>query len=255
MDDRLLRGGPVVKTAGWDFAQLGVSTDPRGVAVWNVQTGLAWGFDGTREISFGPGVAFKPASSVFIQLGPNWDYATNAAQYVTAVSDPTASLFYGKRYVLSYIATRTLSMDTRVNWTIKPSLTLQLYAQPFIATGDYQNFSEFRAPRTEDKLVYGKDVGTITKNPDDTYTVDPDGNGPANAFTFGNPNFTARSVRGTAVLRWEYREGSTLYFVWTQERAGGTDQGDFNFSRDTKALWSDRPNNIFQVKATYWIGR
>ena len=48
-----------------------------------------------------------------------------------------------------------------------------------------------------------------------------------------------RSLRGTGVLRWEYRPGSTLYFVWTQIREGFDQFGDFDFSRDRSALFRD----------------
>jgi hypothetical protein len=43
--------------------------------------------------------------------------------------------------------------------------------------------------------------------------------------------------------------------VWTQERNGFDQFGDFNFSRDRSALFRDRPTNVFQIKGTYWIGR
>ena len=79
-------------------------------------------------------------------------------------------------------------------------------------------------------------------------------NGPAAAFTVDNPDFNIRSLRGTAVLRWEYRPGSTLFFVWTQERSGSDSFGDFDFQRDRSALFRDRPINVFQVKASYWLG-
>ena len=68
-------------------------------------------------------------------------------------------------------------------------------------------------------------------------------------------DFNFRSLRGTAVMRWEYRPGSTLFFVWTQERDGFDTFGNFDFNRDRSALFRDRPTNVFQVKATYWLGR
>ena len=71
----------------------------------------------------------------------------------------------------------------------------------------------------------------------------------------GNPDFNVRSLRGTAVMRWEYRPGSTLFFVWTQQREGFDQFGDFDFNRDRSALFRDRATNVFQVKATYWLGR
>jgi hypothetical protein len=105
-------------------------------------------------------------------------------------------------------------------------------------------------------LDYGKDLGTITQDPTTKrYTIDPDGAGPAAAFSFSDPNFTSRSLRGTAVLRWEYRPGSTMFFVWTQQRSGYATFGDYEFSRDSRAILSDRPDNVFLVKATYWLGR
>ena len=70
----------------------------------------------------------------------------------------------------------------------------------------------------------------------------------------GNPDFNVHSLRGTAVLRWEYRPGSTVFFVWTQERSGSDAYGDFDFNRDKSALFRDRPVNVFQIKASYWLG-
>ncbi|MEP6731282.1 MAG: DUF5916 domain-containing protein, partial [bacterium] len=255
-DDRLSRGGPVLGTVGYDFYQLGISTDPRGVAVWNVQNGYSVAFDGARSWNFRPGVAIKPVGNVFVQISPSWDWSQDGAQYVTTVKDPTATAFSGSRYVFAYITTRTLSIDTRVNWTIRPDMTMQLFVQPFAASGDYKRFREFAAPRSNRKLEYGHDIGTIARSSTSgEYTVDPDGTGPATAFTFGDPNFTSRSLRGTAVLRWEYRPGSTMYFVWTQQRSGNDLYGDLDFRRDSRALFSDRPDNVFLVKATYWLGR
>ena len=258
-DDRLTRGGPVVMRAGYDFGHVQVSTDPRQRAVLNLSVESTRGVDApTHGLTVQPGVAFKPAANVFVQLAPTYNRGQNAAQYVTAVADPTATAFGGTRYVFAFLTTRTLSLDTRVNWTFTPDVTLQLFAQPFLASGDYGAFREFAAPRTLRKLVYGQDVGTITRTAGPgggTYTVDPDGSGSAAPFRFTDPTFTTRSMRGTAVLRWEYRPGSTIFFVWTQERAGGDALGQFDFASTRTAVFRDRPTNVFQIKATYWIGR
>jgi len=97
------------------------------------------------------------------------------------------------------------------------------------------------------------DVGTITRQ-SGTYTVDPDGAGPAAPFAFNDPNFTFRSLRGSAVLRWEYMPGSTIYFVWTQTRSGSDPFGDLEPSRDIRGLIGPVPENIFLVKFSYWLG-
>jgi hypothetical protein len=257
-DDRLTRGGPVVKRAGYTFGHVQVSTDPRRRAVFDVSVEGSRGIDApTHSFTLQPGIAIKPAASIFVQLSPGFNMDEDAAQYVTTVSDPTATTFGGKRYVFAYIKTRTISFDTRVNWTLKPELTLQLFAQPYFSSGDYTSFREFAAPRTVKTLDYGRDVGTITRDaPGGTYTVDPDGSGgAAQPFTFDDPNFSFRSLRGTAVLRWEYRPGSALFFVWTQQRSGSDAYGDLDLRRDYSALWRDRADNVFMIKATYWLGR
>lgn len=257
LDDRLTRGGPVVKRTGYDFGHFQVSTDARAPAVFDVQIEGARGVGAhTRTLRVIPGIAFKPAANVFVQLSPSFEYEESAAQYVTTVEDPTATDFYGNRYVFAFIKTRTLSLSTRLNWTFTPDLTLQLFAQPFIASGDYSSFREFAAPRVLDKVVYGEDVGTIAYDEEtSTYEVDPDGSGPAEPFTFRNPDFTSSALRGTAVLRWEYRPGSTLYLVWTQERYGNDALGTFDLGRARRMVFNQRPRNVFQIKATYWLGR
>ncbi|HEU4721975.1 MAG TPA: DUF5916 domain-containing protein [Gemmatimonadaceae bacterium] len=256
-NDRLTRGGPVVRLKGYNFGHLQVSTDPRRAAVFDVTLRGSEGFDSTTAWTFRPGVALKPASNIFVQFSPSYNWSQSKQQYVRRQADPTATAFGGNRYVFGFVTTRTASLETRVNWTMRPTVTLQLYAQPFFASGEYSAFSEYLAPRTDVQREYGKDVGTIVRDPVTAkYTVDPDGPaGPAVPFTFNDPNFTSRSLRGTAVLRWEYRPGSTMFFVWTQQRSGSDAFGDFDFRRDTRSLFGDRPDNVFLVKATYWVGR
>jgi hypothetical protein len=260
-DDRLTRGGPVVMRAGYRVGMFQVSTDPRDRAVFNISVQGGPGVDSrTHQVSISPGVALKPASNVFISLTPSFNSDEDDAQYVTRQADPTATSFYGNRYVFAYLRSKTWSLYTRVNWTFTPNLTLQLYAQPYFSTGDYSSFREFAAPRTLNKVVYGKDVGSITRTAATassaaSYTVDPDGAGAALPFTFDDPNFAYRSLIGNAVIRWECRPGSTVFFVWTQNRSGTDPTGSFDFTRDRIALLRDRPTNVFQIKVNYWFGR
>jgi hypothetical protein len=102
-------------------------------------------------------------------------------------------------------------------------------------------------------------VGTISRN-DTTgvFRVDPDGAGPAAGFSvarsFGERDFRLRSLRGNAVLRWEYRPGSALFLVWQQVRSGLDFPGDFQESENDGSLFRDPARNIFVIKASYWFG-
>jgi Domain of unknown function (DUF5916) len=261
LDDRLTRGGPVVMRTGYHAENLEISTDARQRAVFDFTVQMLQGIDAsTHTLIIQPGLALKPAANVFVSLTPSYVSDEDPAQYIEAVGDPTATSFYGNRYVFGFLKSHTVSLDTRVNWTFTPNLTLQLFAQPFIATGQYKSFREFAAPRTVRKLVYGQDVGTVVRTPATatsgaTYTIDPDAAGPAAPFTFDDPDFTFRSLIGNAVLRWEYRPGSTVFFVWTQNRTGSDSNGTFDFMRQQRDIFRDRPTNVFQIKVNYWLGR
>ena len=257
LDERLTRGGPAVMRTGYDFGSININTDQRKTTVLGMRVDVASGVSsGTHSLTLGPSIAIKPKANLFISLSPNFSADEEAAQFVQKEADPTATAFGGTRYVFAFLTQRTVSFDARVNMTFTPELTLELFAQPFIASGEYTRFREFAAPRTVDKVEYGKDIGTITYDaPNARYIVDPDGAGAAPSFNIGNPDFTVRSLRGNSVLRWQYRPGSTVFFVWTQERSGFDDVGRFQLGPQSRAIFKDRPVNIFLVKVNYWLGR
>jgi hypothetical protein len=264
-DERLTRGGPTVMRYGYNMVSANFETDSRKSIVADITVQRIFPVDNSEggRTAYYPTVTYKPSTRMLVSLSPSYDHDWTSQQYVDVVTDVTAPAgFDGKRYVFGRLEQKTFSMDTRVNTTFTPNLTLELFAQPFLASGRFTSFKEFAEVKSRRMNFFGRDnSSTVTPVTDaqsgevTAYTVDPDGAGPAAAFTFGNPNFNLRSLRGTGVLRWEYRPGSTLFFVWTQQREGFDNFGDFKFSRDRSALFRDRPTNVFQVKATYWIGR
>ena len=156
-------------------------------------------------------------------------------------------------------------MTLRANATFSPTLSLQLYAQPFTFSGDFRNFKELQARKTFAFNRYGRDNGstigdTLLVSGTDTvpgYVVDPDGPSASAAkrFKFQDPDFRTRSVKVNAVLRWEYRPGSTLFVVWTQSRSGYWPyDASFDVNRDfQRELFLDRPTNVLLVKFNYWM--
>ncbi|MEX2283919.1 MAG: hypothetical protein WEE89_15645 [Gemmatimonadota bacterium] len=168
--------------------------------------------------------------------------------------DPSATGFFGQRAVFANLVQYNLALNTRVSATFTPRLTLELFAQPFVGSAEYDRFKEFVAPRTLEKRLF--DAQQLREVRQDgrivSYELDPDRNSATANFTFRNPDFNFRSLRGN-VLRWEYRPGSTLFLVWQQQRAGQKPFGDFDAARDVDAIFSGHPDNIFLVKATYWL--
>ncbi|MBI3981424.1 MAG: hypothetical protein HY337_00820, partial [Gemmatimonadetes bacterium] len=256
LDDRLSRGGPVLRRARSDFWSASVATDRRKPIVVNLFGNVGCTADGDCDRTLGLDLELRPAPNVALSLGPSLGRDESQTQYVTSVADPTATSFFGRRYVFADLVQRSLSMNTRVNVTFSPDLTFELFVQPLIASGEYSRYKEYAEPRSERRLVYGADVGTVSVTPADRdrYTIDPDGAGPATSFDVTDPNFTLRSLRGNAVLRWEYLPGSTFYLVWTRSSASELTRGAIEFGEDARALFRGAAENIFLIKLNYWLG-
>ncbi|HEX9755953.1 MAG TPA: DUF5916 domain-containing protein [Gemmatimonadales bacterium] len=258
-DDRALRGGPVVRRPSNYFTSIFANSDGRKSISAELNLGTGKNAEGARGYEVGLGVRLRPASNVQIRLSPFYGRFASSQQYVQAIADPTATAFSGYRYVMSDLKQEDLALNTRLNMTFTPTLTLELFAQPLLSSVDYSRFKEFDAPRTTRKSVYGEDIGTIVAVRNaagevESYQIDPDGPGAAAQFHLDNPDFGFRSLRGNAVLRWEYRPGSTLYLVWTQDRSSFDPFSDrFDLSRDLDRLAAAKPNNIFLVKVSYWL--
>ena len=257
-EDRLTRGGPTVRRRGsttW-FGFLG--TDARKPISFTTSPNYGYSEAGTVGYSFDLSITYKPTNNIQISLGPAYNVSASPYQFVTAGADSTATAFFGTRYVFAELRQTLLSMNTRVNVTFSPRLTLEAFMQPLIASGDFFEYREFLAPRQSAmrNFVPGTELVTSTSTSGGTvYTVDADGAGTAaQTVSFGEPDFNFRSLRGNAVLRWEYRPGSTLYLVWQQSRSSSAPIGDFDFARDRSALFGAHPDNIFLVKASYWFG-
>jgi Domain of unknown function (DUF5916)/Carbohydrate family 9 binding domain-like len=258
--DRGTRGGAVVRRPASWYVQPRLSTDGRRRVVFSTNVGVGQVADGGGSfIESSASVRYKPSTSVQVSFGPSYFYERNETQYVAGFADPLATHFYGQRFVFGELEQHVVSLDTRVNWTFTPDLSLELFAQPFVATGDYSDYKEFVRPRTTETRPFTADELTVVARDADgrptQYRLDTNGADPADQrFRFGNGNFNVRSLRGNAVLRWEYRPGSTLFFVWQQNRSGDEPYGDFRLGRDAGAIFDAHPDNVFVIKATYWLG-
>ncbi|MAL17101.1 MAG: hypothetical protein CL670_06115 [Balneola sp.] len=252
--DRITRGGPVMEVAkNWNF-NMNINTNQNKDVSFNFGTYQRQDVAGEFDNDVWVGVTFLPTSFVQLSISPEFIYQRDIDQYVTRVDDANATDTYGTRYVFADIKQRTLVASVRLNWTFTPTVSLQTYVRPFISTGEYSKFKEFAEPRTYNFDVYGRDKGTITQAENGNYTIDPDGTGSSEPFSFSDPDFNFRSVQGNAVFRWEYMPGSTLFLVWQQQRNDFVGMGNFDLGRDLDGLFSAKPTNIFLVKLSYWFG-
>jgi hypothetical protein len=250
----LTRGGPkVINPARYSF-HLDVSTDNREKLILSPFVNY-WGNElGSQGYSVGADLVWRPSPQIDFSVGPEWMYDYEVTQWVDNFEDEHATATYNTRYVFGELDQTNISANIRLNWTFSPSLSLQLFMQPLFAVGNYSQFKELASPSSKDYNLYGQNGSEITYDSEtDEYTVDPDVNGPSEPFTFENPDFNFKSLRGSVVLRWEYMPGSVFYFVWTHDKINHDDPGSLSLKRDFKNLWASEANNVLLVKFSYWI--
>ena len=255
-DDALLRGGPEGRQpAAWQYSG-NVSTDSRQRVVLGINGTYSHDVLGGELSQAAFSMDMRPSSNVRVIFSPAWSRLYDTEQLVRTVADPLATNTYARRYVLAALTQSTVSLETRVDVTISPALSFVMYVQPFVSAGSYNDFKELLAPGTYTFARYGTEHGTVAYDAASArYTVDPDGAGSAPPFTIAQPDFNVRSLRGNAVVRWDYRPGSSLYVVWQQQRSDFEPLGDFQGRRDVGAIFRTIPTNVFLVKATYWLGK
>lgn len=226
-DDRLTRGGPLAVRPAETTVMLHGNSDQRRPVVGDAMIFLSRGAEDawTSQVSVGVGLKTSPRWN--LRVAPVFTRAFVPAQYVATVVDPGYTATYGARYVFAPLDQTELGIETRLNLTFTRTLSLETYVQPLLSSADYGAPKQLVAPRTYDFASFS---GTV-----------PD------------RDFNLRSLRGNAVLRWEWRAGSTLYVAWQQSRANEAPIGDFDLWRDRRALFGTRPDNIFLVKVNYWL--
>jgi hypothetical protein len=251
-----LRGGPaLVRPGGWQ-GNLWVNSDSRRPV--RVNAYASGGVDDEAagwRYSGGLNLTWRPSGRLDLRAGPNYSERKSESQYV---GQPMGSA--GERqYLFGAIHQRTASLTARLNYTLTPNLSVQLYAQPFVSAGSYSGFrvaTDTRADRFAQRFHrFGPDEIRFEAGADGQrgrYLVEETGAGNG-GFTFGQPDFNVKELRSNLVVRWEYRPGSTLFVVWSQGRSHMDPTGAFNLAHDFERLLGAPSSNVVAIKLNYWL--
>jgi len=251
VNDRLTRGGPVATWPIDGSVQASVGTDSRRAV--SVSAGALVGLNELGGGSKGAeiGIEVRPRANLALSFSPGGSIDASPRQFVTAVDDETATATFGRRYVFAHLDRTTAYLTARADWTFTPDLTLQLVVRPYLSAGRFSRYADLGAPGALRLPEYGVALGAIETDTDGAVTIAPGGG--AEPIALGAPDFAVRSLQGNAVLRWEYRPGSTVFVVWQQQRDGFDPDGVFG-GRDVGRLFTDPVRNVVLVKLSYWLG-
>lgn len=251
-----LRGGPAIVSPGSNNWNFNINSDRRKSISFNLGTG-GWIEHGTdaKQLNFWGGLYLRPSSRLDVSLSPSYNHRQPTWQYVASpsVRDAAGNAQDQREYVFAALDQKTTALTARISYTASPTLSFQFYAQPFISAGDYRTYRRVQDPQAErfgDRFQdFAAEDVSLHENGAVVRTAMSEGE----YLQFGNPNFNVRQLRSNAVVRWQYRPGSTLFLVWSSGRGSQTRDGTLDMGRDIDRLFGDAGTNVLLVKMNYWL--
>jgi hypothetical protein len=239
LDTRMLRGGPAVLYKHLWEHHFRVESDSRKNINGYIDILYNWSAENLiHAYEIRPGLTLLINQAFNISGSMAYGKNSNHMQYIA-----TVPVNHTDNYVLGSIDQKTFDITLRVNYLLTPELSIQYYGQPFYSQGTFSRFKEVAIPdaeNTADRYYQFKENEWHYDSASDHYNFF---NNPA--YTISNPDFKLLSYRSNLVLRWEYQTGSSLYFVWSQNRRNSYYQLDH--------LFNTQPDNIFLIKASYLL--
>ena len=223
---RATRGGPYMQEPRGYGVNAHIDTDSKRSRFYALDYNARGDVEGSYAWTLSPTVTWKPSSNLSIETGPSFERNITEAQYVRTIADAGNTATFGNDYVFARLDQKTAAASIRFDYAVTPALSVQVYAQPLISAGHYDHYRSLAQPRT--------------------YTF--------NAFAAADagldPHFLFRTVRGNAVVRWEYHPGSAIFVVWAQTRTGFDSAGDFHLRQSLSDVARVRPDDVFLVKVS-----
>jgi hypothetical protein len=246
LDSRILRGGAsMLLPASWT-SSLYVRTDGSEKIYFDLNANAAVAdHQSARSVFLQPSATVMPSNNLKFSLSVSYSDNTDNLQYIDTKTVNGRNLS-----VLGSLHQQTFGATFRVDYIITPELSLQYYGSPFASVGKYSDFKIVTRPRAgeySDRFALLQTEGDGTQIDARTAGDAPD------AFTFGNPDFSFSQFHSNLVFRWEYRPGSQLYFVWSDEMTSYLNPR-LSTIHDALGRLSDvYPNGIFLLKFNYWF--
>jgi hypothetical protein len=228
--------GPLMSSPRGGYGWLGFNTDYRRPFTVNVNLNAGGNERGAWNRWASVGLDWTATEAMTHSISVSYGRSHSDAQHLGNFGNPGGGIG-GVSYVFAELEQQTIDITLRSDILFSRDLSLQLYAQPYLTVGGYGNPRELVTPDSYD-LAPAVDIPGFS--PEDVTGSD----------------FRYSAMNVNAVLRWEYRPGSTFYLVWKQGRDLYKDRFEMpalETSLDFGALLGREPENVFLAKITYWF--
>ena len=244
IDTRQLRGGPSLRidgnTSGEFFVQSNTSKD----LFFGAGAGFARYDD---NISESEDFTFHAQWVINNRLNFSWRTSyLNETDYHQYVMQKVVN--GNREYVVGEIDRQTIYTTLRAELFVTPELSFQYYGSPYASTGKYGNYR--KVANAHAKNTGERYEPLYVEN--DRFLVGQRNNIFHN-FNLWNPDFNFQEFRSNFVARWEYKTGSTAYFVWTNNRSRYADRYEPSILTSFKGISNVAAQNAFMIKISYWF--
>jgi len=234
-DDREVGDGTALERDGLIGIELSMHTDPRRRVQLGLDSQTQFIFDGFH-FEGDVVLTLRLLPQLDLELLPTLTYNAGEPRYLANAITAPGQYYFGK------LSAQSVGTTLRATYTFTPRLTLQAYAQLFLAALHYSDFSTAQSdpmgPRPTVRLSDLRAAPPPMCPPATTCTDSEDG-----------------VLNVNLVLRWEYRLGSTLFLVYTRSQVPQLQlaQGQ-GASLDLGAIQRGPAANVLLLKLSYWWG-
>jgi hypothetical protein len=189
-DDREVGNGLALERAPLATVDLSLTSDPSKAVSFGISTFSQWiqtgaNFSGSMEITL------RPAPALSLELRPTLSHTLGEPRFAAEGEVPG-------QYIFGELRATSTSLTLRASYAFLPRLTLQMYGQLFLASGDYSSLTELRGNGPRPARLWLSELQPLTTGLNE------------------NPDFQEAALNLNVVLYWEYMLGSTLYAVYTR---------------------------------------
>jgi hypothetical protein len=230
-DDREIGDGAALERAPWAGWKLELDSDPRGrvVAALSNQTEIVAG--SAYSVSAQATLSLHALPQLELELLPQVTWADGEWRFAWNATDQGGNYLFGK------LLARSAGVTLRASYTFTPRLSLQTYAQAFLASGHYTDLRSVLGPTN------GDGRGTLITRA----ALDAAGPGASTSA-----DFEEAALNVNVVLRWEYLLGSTFFLVYTRSQVPAVSMLSGPARLDPGALGTRASADVILFKLSYW---
>jgi hypothetical protein len=188
-------------------------------------------------------INWLPVKRIKFNLSASYSESKNNQQYIQTITANNNT-----DYLTGLIDRKIVNLVFRGDVYITPELSVRYYGSPYYSTGKYSGFKRVNNAGSFNLNERFEMLDVTFDEIENSYTYNMYGTD----VSFQNPDFSFLEFRSNFVFRWEYKLGSTLYFVWSDAK---TVWQDSNYTGNSMAndLFNKPGDNIFMIKFSYWF--